>query len=70
MDQRCHTFSFGQYQQAPGESCGILYILVLSLVLFMQTLYPLSNLSFTCVIVSFKIALYATATKQTFIMKW
>ena len=30
--------------QAPGASCGILYILVLSLVLFMQSLYPLSNL--------------------------
>ena len=51
MDQRCHTFSFGHYHQAPGALCGILYILVLSLVLFMQSLYPLSNLgnfSFTC----------------------
>ena len=43
MDQRCHTFSFGHYHQVPGASCGILYILVLSLVLFMQSLYPLSN---------------------------
>ena len=25
MDQRCHTFSFGHYHQAPGASCGILY---------------------------------------------
>ena len=40
MDQRCHTFSFGHYHQVPGASCGILYILVLSLVLFMQSLYP------------------------------
>ena len=32
MDQQCHTFSFGHYHQAPGASCGILYILVLSLV--------------------------------------
>ena len=39
MDQRCHTFLFGHYHQAPGASCGILYILVLSLVLFMQSLY-------------------------------
>ena len=38
------TFLFGHYHQAPGASCGILYILVLSLVLFMQSLYPLSNL--------------------------
>ena len=30
--------------QAPGVSCGILYVLVLSLVLFIQSLYPLSNL--------------------------
>ena len=30
--------------QAPGASCGILYIFVLSLVLLMQSLYPLSNL--------------------------
>ena len=45
MDQRCHTFSFGHYHQAPGASCVILYILVLSLVHFMQSLYPLS---FTC----------------------
>ena len=44
MDQRCHTFSFGHYPQAPGASCGILYIRVLSLVLFMQSLYTLSNL--------------------------
>ena len=43
MDERCHTFSFGHYHQAPGASCGILYILVLSLVLFMQSLYPLYN---------------------------
>ena len=53
MDQRCHTFSFRHYHQAPGASCGILYILVLSLVLFMQSLYPLFNLwnfSFTCII--------------------
>ena len=28
MDQRGHTFSFGHYHQAPGASCGILYILV------------------------------------------
>ena len=38
--QRCHTFSFGHYYmpQAPGASCGILYILVLSLslVIFMH----------------------------------
>ena len=39
MDQRCHTFSFGHYHQVPGASCGILYILVLSLVIFMQSLY-------------------------------
>ena len=39
MDQRCHTFSFGHYHQAPGASCSILYILVLSLVIFMQSLY-------------------------------
>ena len=44
MDQRCHTFSFGHYHQAPGASCSILYILVLSLVIFMQSLYTLSNL--------------------------
>ena len=37
MDQRSHTFSFGHYHQAPGASCGKLYILVLSLVLFMQS---------------------------------
>ena len=37
--QRCHTFSFGHYHQAPGASCSILYILVLSLVIFMQFLY-------------------------------
>ena len=41
MDQRCHTFSFGHYHRAPGASCGILYILVLSL---MQSL---SRFSFT-----------------------
>ena len=29
--------------QATGVSCGILYILVLSLVLLMQSLYTLSN---------------------------
>ena len=23
--QKCHTFSFGHYHQAPGASCGILY---------------------------------------------
>ena len=23
MDQRCHTFSFGHYHQAPGASCSI-----------------------------------------------
>ena len=44
MDQRCHTFSFGHYHQAPGASCSILYILVLSLVIFMHSLYTLSNL--------------------------
>ena len=59
MDQRCHTFSFGHYHQAPGASCGILYILVLSLVLFMQSLYPfliyeifnllVYNYNYTCV---------------------
>ena len=38
MDQRCHTFSFGHYHQVPGASCSILYILVLSLVIFMQSL--------------------------------
>ena len=38
-----YTFSFGHYHQAPGASCSILYILVLSLVLFMQSLYHLSN---------------------------
>ena len=27
IPQRCHTFSFGHYHQAPGASCGILYIL-------------------------------------------
>ena len=32
------------YHQAPGASCSILYILVLSLVIFMQSLYTLSNL--------------------------
>ena len=33
--------SFGHYHQAPGASCGILYIiLVLSLVLFMQSIIP------------------------------
>ena len=32
------------YHQALGASCGILYILVLSLVFFMQSLYTLSNL--------------------------
>ena len=49
--QRCHTFSFSHYHQAPGASCSILYILVLSLVIFMQSLHTLSNLykfSFTC----------------------
>ena len=25
MDQRCRTFSFGHYHQAPGASCGTLY---------------------------------------------
>ena len=30
--------------QAPGASCGILSVLVLSLVLFMQSLYTLYNL--------------------------
>ena len=45
--QRCHTFSFGHYHQVPGASCGILYILVLSLVLFMQSLYPLSMTFFS-----------------------
>ena len=44
MDQRCHTFSFPHYHQAAGASCSILYILVLSLVIFMQSLYTLSNL--------------------------
>ena len=39
MDQRCHTFSFGHYHQVPGASCSILYILVLSLVIFMQSQY-------------------------------
>ena len=38
MHQRCHTFSFGHYHQVPGASCSILYILVLSLVIFMQSL--------------------------------
>ena len=37
------TFSFGRYHQAPGASCSILYILVLSLVIFMQSLYTLSK---------------------------
>ena len=32
MDQSGHTFSFGHYHQVPGASCGILYILVVSLV--------------------------------------
>ena len=36
-----HTFTM---HQAPGASCGILYILVLFFVLFMQSLYTLSNL--------------------------
>ena len=40
MDKRCYTFSFGHYHQVPGTSCGILYILVLSLVIFMQSPYP------------------------------
>ena len=44
MDQRCHTFLFSHNHQVPGASCGILYILVLSLVIFMQSLYTLSNL--------------------------
>ena len=34
MDQRCHTLSFGHYHQVPGASCSILYIVVLSLVIF------------------------------------
>ena len=43
MESEMPYFSFGHYHQAPGASCGILYIiLVLSLVLFMQSLriYP------------------------------
>ena len=28
MDQRCHTFLFGHYHQAPGASCGILSCLL------------------------------------------
>ena len=40
--------------QVPGASCGILYILVLSLVIFMQsyiaTLSNLQNFSFTCLL--------------------
>ena len=44
MDQRCHTFSFGHYHQVPGASCSILYILVLFLVIFMQSLYILSEM--------------------------
>ena len=36
--------SFGHYHQKPGASCSILYVLVLPLVLFIQSLYPLSNL--------------------------
>ena len=43
MDQRCHTFSLRHYHQALGASFSILYILVLSLVLFMQSLYPTYN---------------------------
>ena len=39
MDQRCNTFSFGHSHQAPGVSCGILHVLVLSLVLFMRNPY-------------------------------
>ena len=52
MDQRCHTFSLGPYDEVPGASCRILYVLVLSLVLFTQSLYLLFNLSnflFTCI---------------------
>ena len=46
MDQRYQTFLFGPYDQVPGASCSILYILVLFLVLF----NAISNLSFTCLI--------------------
>ena len=38
--QRCHTFSLGHHHQAPGASCGILYILVLSLVLLCNPYIP------------------------------
>ena len=40
MDQRYHTFSFGHYHQAPGASCSILYVLVLSLVLLYNPYIP------------------------------
>ena len=49
--------SFGHYHQAPGASCGILYILVLSLVLFMQSLYPLSEIFHLLVSFSFSLLL-------------
>ena len=35
--EKPYFLSFGDYHQAPGASCSILYILVLSLVLFMHT---------------------------------
>ena len=53
MDSEMPYFSFSHYHQAPGASCSILYILVLSLVIFIQSLYTLSNLknvSFTCLL--------------------
>ena len=49
MDQRYHTFSFGHYDQAPGASCSILYVLLLSLV---RNLYiPFLIYFFTCTII-------------------
>ena len=35
MDQRCHTFSFGHYHQAPGASCCIYCISLFCLLSFL-----------------------------------
>ena len=39
IDSEMPYFSFGHYHQMPGASCGILHILVLSPVPFMQSLF-------------------------------
>ena len=50
MDQRCHTFPFGHYHQAPGTSCGTVLSLSCLLSFLCNPYIPFLNFSFTCII--------------------